>query len=183
MAIIVSKTTSDLAWDGGFSASNVIPAGVESEIKATIITGSPTFMIGFSSTNPDNNFATISRAIFNRFIAADQSVRVYQSGTLIYTSASGVGGSPGDVISVHRSAANVVTYRVNGSVVYTGTALAGNVVIDNSFYFADGIPVQIGLWVSGAEQAIIVTASANLEIAATGNTAGILQLNTQSMRF
>jgi len=119
----MTKTAGGSAWDSGASSVQTIAGDGYVEVDMTLASGD--IMVGFSATDPDQNYTTIAYAAQ---LVSSGSLSVYELGSFKATTTLGIG----DRVRVER-VGTTITYVKNGVVFYTSaTASSGAIRIDSS---------------------------------------------------
>lgn len=116
--------------------------------------------IGYSTSDPDQNFSTIARGVL---FTEDVTPAAYyiSAGSFTYISTYALT----DVWAVTRDGSNVVRIERNGSVVHTdGTTLTGSLLIDTALYSANATLEVVTAYDNGVIEPVTWQNSVNVTI-------------------
>jgi hypothetical protein len=132
----LAKTAPTDWGNAGASSLQWLPAG-EGYVEFRASEGTTSRMLGLSSADLDQGWRSLDHAFYLR---ADQRLQVYERG--VYRGYFGT-YFPGDVLRVGVES-GVVTYRRNGSVIYTSPwSPAYPLVVDSSLHTAGATLVEV----------------------------------------
>lgn len=122
-----TKTAADGWGNSGFYSSQSFSGNGYVSVVVGAMGAPYGRMFGLSTSSPDSNYTTIGFGL-NLFYT---SLEVYELGTIKATLASPV---VGDVLSIHREG-TTITYRKNGSVLYTSLlSSSGSLIFDAALF-------------------------------------------------
>jgi hypothetical protein len=152
----IRKTAANGWGNAGFSASNILPAGSTILLSCTIGVLPTTFMLGQSTTNPDDQYTSINWAGY----ASTTAIQSYFQGAVSSTPSSySHTWQVGDRFTMRQVGATV-DYLVNdvsrvvGNVAHNST----DQIIDVAINSNGSILQDLTLFVDGVEQQIDITA-------------------------
>jgi RHS repeat-associated protein len=123
---VVTSTNTTNGWNNGFASGDFISG--DGFVEWRVADTGMNIMVGLSKDNPNANYNTIDYALYQR---SDNTIRVYENGTMIGTFGTYV---PGDILRVERLG-TTVRYLHNGIVIYTSSVQSTQPLqVDASFY-------------------------------------------------
>jgi len=119
-----TATNYNLGWNSGARSIATLPADGYVSFKADHPIGA---VVGFATEDSDGGYTRITHG----FYLSHGAARIYESGVDKVSAGAYTRGSTFRIERLNK----VVTYKINGTVVYTSTVLnGGEVFIDTSFY-------------------------------------------------
>jgi len=130
------RTATGAVWNAGAASSSYLWSGVSGWVECVVKSSSKYRMIGFSAVNSNENYTSISFAVY---IRADR-LRVYENGV---NKGDFTSNQVGDVVRVER-VDDVVQYKKNGIIFYQSTVgSTTDVLVDASIHSGTLSDVQI----------------------------------------
>jgi len=127
--------TATTAWgNSGAGSTQILTANTDGWVEVTAVETDTYRMFGFSSSNPDNNYASINYGIV---ISVSGGLLVFENGTNM----GNIGTySNGDRIRVERTGTTIL-YKRNGSTVYTSSIPSSSQLVADASLFSIGATI------------------------------------------